>query len=91
MRKITIEFQEGDRHQYHQVTTVYLDDRIFCPHCGVKGQTWIDENAYEDNAGDMSICIGCGYLAYGLEWGEEFVPHEYSTRIAAIKEQVNAG
>lgn len=89
MHKIEIKITK-----YGYVTTkiFHLDKRIYCPHCGKRETMWIDHDDYEDNAGDLCLCIACGFHAYGLEWGDEFVPPSnlHVARINAIKEQINA-
>jgi len=71
---------------------VHLDKRIFCPRCGTQGKMWISPDDYEDNAGDLCLCIECGYEAYGLDWAESVTSEESfsCSLVEAIREQANA-
>lgn len=92
MKTITIEIQRGEGDRQHSVfETLYLDKRIYCPYCGTKGAMWIDEDCCKDNAGDLCLCVACGYTAFGLEWADKYVPLNdlYAARVHAIRRRLS--
>lgn len=92
MKTITIEIQRGEGDGQHSIfETLYLDTRIYCPHCGVAGAIWVDDDAYEDNAGALCLCVACGYDAYGIDkrYSSTLPSNLHVARINAIKEQAN--